>query len=154
VFILILDEAQDIPVQTLLALLQFSDAMQTASERLVQMVFLGQPKFAQQLQLPELQPLRQALELQVTIEPLTDAESRVYIQKSLEGAVVPADAELTDERLCQIIEHQGYPARHQHALYGGSAPCPGPATAFAGRGTARLSIWGRTPDGHCKRAPP
>jgi type II secretory pathway predicted ATPase ExeA len=53
--ILILDEAQHIPVQTLLALLQFSVAMQMASERLVQTVFLGQPVFAQQLQLPTLQ---------------------------------------------------------------------------------------------------
>jgi type II secretory pathway predicted ATPase ExeA len=104
VFMLILDEAQHIPVQTLLALLRFSDAMQTASERLVQMVFLGQPAFAQQLQLPELQPLRQALELQVTIEPLTDAQSRAYIQRSLKEAVVPVDVGLTDESLRQIIE--------------------------------------------------
>jgi type II secretory pathway predicted ATPase ExeA len=104
VFIVILDEAQHIPVQTLLALLRFSDAMQTASERLVQMVLLGQPAFAQQLQLPELQPLRQALELQVTIEPLTDAQSRAYIQRSLKEAVVPVDVGLTDESLRQIIE--------------------------------------------------
>ena len=110
VFILILDEAQHIPVQTLLALSQFSEAMQTASERLVQMVFLGQPAFAQQLQLPELQPLRQALELQVTIEPFTDAQSRAYIQRSLKEAAVPADVGITDESVRHIIKRaQGIP---------------------------------------------
>lgn len=110
VFILILDEAQHIPVQTLLALLQFSDAMQTASERLVQMVFLGQPAFAQQLQFPELQPLRQVLDLQVTIEPFTDAQSRAYIQRSLKEVAVPADAGITDESVRHIIKRaQGIP---------------------------------------------
>jgi type II secretory pathway predicted ATPase ExeA len=104
VFLLILDEAQHIPVQTLLALLRFSDAMQTASGRLVQMVFLGQPAFAQQLQLPELQPLRQALELQVTIEPFTDAQSRAYIQRSLKEVAVPAEAGITDESVRHIIK--------------------------------------------------
>ena len=104
VFMMILDEAQHIPVPTLLALLQFSDVMRRGTERLVQMVFLGHPAFEQQLQLPDLQPLREALDVQVTLEPWTSDESRNYIERRLKEAGVPANAEITNETLNHIIE--------------------------------------------------
>jgi general secretion pathway protein A len=75
---LIIDEAQNMPLETLENLRMLSN-LETATEKLVQIVLIGQPEFDHKLNLNELRQLKQRLVIRSTLEPLTDEESMTYI---------------------------------------------------------------------------
>jgi type II secretory pathway predicted ATPase ExeA len=75
---LIIDEAQNMPVETLDHLRILSN-LETPTEKLLQIVFVGQPELKDKLDLKELRSLKQRVVLRVTLEPLTDEQSLAYI---------------------------------------------------------------------------
>jgi general secretion pathway protein A len=80
--VLIIDEAQNIPVETLERLRMLSN-LETSQDKLLQIVLVGQPEFEDKLNLPELRQLRQRIAIRSHIEALTTDESFAYIQHRL-----------------------------------------------------------------------
>ena len=76
--VLLVDEAQNMPEDTLENLRMVSN-LEIASERPIQIVFIGQPEFWEILGHHELRQLKQRIGVRITLPPLTPAESRDYI---------------------------------------------------------------------------
>ena len=75
---LIVDEAQHMPIETLEPLRMLSN-LETSTQKLIQIVLVGQPEFEDKLNNHALRQLKQRLVIRATISPLTDAESLEYI---------------------------------------------------------------------------
>lgn len=76
--VLIIDEAQNMPVETLESLRMLSN-LETATEKLIQIVFSGQPEFEEKLNTYSLRQLKQRIALKVHLKPFTWQESFGYI---------------------------------------------------------------------------
>lgn len=100
---LIIDEAQNMPVETLENLRMLSN-LETNTEKLVQIVLIGQPEFDHKLNLNELRQLKQRLVIRSTIEPLTAEESLAYIHHRLAKVALTDEPIFTKGALKQIIE--------------------------------------------------
>lgn len=87
---LFIDEAQNMPVETLESLRMLSN-LETHSEKLLQIVLIGQPELEEKLGLSALRQLRQRIAVQARLEPLTRKESIGYIRHRLaKAALLPA----------------------------------------------------------------
>ena len=107
--VLIIDEAQNMPVETLENMRMLSN-LETSTDKLIQIVFSGQPEFEQILEQKELRQLKQRIAVKATIRPLTAEESRAYIMHRLKKASAENSALFTDEALRRIIkEAHGIP---------------------------------------------
>lgn len=82
---LIIDEAQNMPIETLENLRMLSN-LETNKEKLLQIVMIGQPEFDHKLNLNELRQLKQRIVIRACIEPLSPEESKSYIQHRLAKA--------------------------------------------------------------------
>ncbi len=82
---LIIDEAQNIPVETLERLRMLSN-LETTQDKLLQIVLVGQPELEEKLALHGLRQLRQRIAVQAVIQPLSRAESRDYITYRIQQA--------------------------------------------------------------------
>ena len=80
--VLIVDEIQNMPVPTLENLRMLSN-LETAKDKLIQIVFSGQPEFSEKLGLHVLRQLNQRIAVKVKILPLTPVESIAYIHHRL-----------------------------------------------------------------------
>jgi len=80
--VLIVDEAQNMPVDTLKNLHMLSN-LETSTEKLIQVVFSGQPEFEDTLSCDMLRQLKQRVVIKVKILPLTTKESFAYIDYRL-----------------------------------------------------------------------
>lgn len=80
--VLIVDEAQNMPVKTLESLRMLSN-LETSKDKLIQIMLMGQPEFDRILGLEELRQLRQRIAIRCTIKPLSVEESYAYIQHRL-----------------------------------------------------------------------
>jgi type II secretory pathway predicted ATPase ExeA len=76
--VLLIDEAQNIPVETLENIRMLSN-LETATEKLIQIVLVGQPELDELLNRHELRQVRERIALHTRIAPLTKAESVAYI---------------------------------------------------------------------------
>jgi general secretion pathway protein A len=85
--VLVIDEAQNMPVETLENLRMLSN-LETATDKLIQVVFSGQPEFEEKLNTTTLRQLRQRIVIRVRILPLKPAESRAYIDYRLAKTAV------------------------------------------------------------------
>jgi len=107
--VLIIDEAQNMPVETLENIRMLSN-LETSTDKLIQIVFSGQPEFEQKLDRKELRQLKQRIAVKATIRPLTAEESRAYIMHRLKKASAENCALFTDGALRKIIkEAHGIP---------------------------------------------
>ena len=75
---LLVDEAQHMPLKTLKQLLLLSN-LETSTQKLLQIVLVGQPEFEAKLNAQALRQLKQRLVIRAAIAPLTAEESRDYI---------------------------------------------------------------------------
>jgi general secretion pathway protein A len=106
---LIIDEAQNMPIETLENLRMLSN-LETSKEKLVQIVLVGQPEFEETLKRQELRQLKQRIAIKTTIVPLTKEECRAYIQHRLTKASLNGSKVFTQSALRKIIaESQGIP---------------------------------------------
>jgi general secretion pathway protein A len=88
--VLIVDEAQGLSLE-LLEEIRLLLNLETASEKLLQIVLVGQPELEEKLRRPELRQLRQRIALRCNTSPLTLAESRGYIVERLRIAGAPRE---------------------------------------------------------------
>jgi general secretion pathway protein A len=106
---LLVDEAQHMPIETLEHLRMLSN-LETSTQKLIQIVLVGQPEFEAKLNNHALRQLKQRLVIRGTISPLTAEESRDYIIYRLAKVVMVDEPILTRGALRKIIKHaQGTP---------------------------------------------
>jgi general secretion pathway protein A len=107
--ILVVDEAQNMPVSTLENLRMLSN-LETASDKLIQIVLVGQPELDEVLKSYQLRQLRQRIAVRAVICPLTREESLSYLAHRLSKAGMTDTPVFTDRALQLIARHaQGVP---------------------------------------------
>ena len=131
--VLIIDEAQHLPVETLEALRMLSN-LETAKEKLLQVILIGQPELSNLLDLSELRQLKQRIAVQTALSPLTRQESLGYISHRIQKAGGNIDQLFTKGALKRIVAYaEGIPRKIQilcdNALVAGLGYQKKPATA-------------------------
>jgi general secretion pathway protein A len=104
--VLIVDEAQNLTPQTLEQIRLLSN-FETASEKLLQIVLVGQTEIRSKLELPELRQLKQRIALRCEIPPLTGNETRDYIRARLRIARAADLGLFTERALARIAGYTG-----------------------------------------------
>jgi len=82
---LIIDEAQDLSAE-LLEQVRLLSNLETDRHKLLQIVLCGQPELQRRLDTPELRQLRQRIAIRCHLRPLTEEETRHYIEHRLRTA--------------------------------------------------------------------
>lgn len=109
--VLIIDEAQNMPVKTLEQLRILSN-LETPKEKLIQIILAGQPELNDKLNLNELRQLKQRLAIRATLQPLSVRESHDYIRYRLSQAAATSERLFTNSALNRIVKHaQGSPRK-------------------------------------------
>jgi type II secretory pathway predicted ATPase ExeA len=103
--VLIVDEAQNLSDEVLEEIRMLTN-LETFTEKLLQIVLVGQPELEQRLKQPQLRQLRQRLTLRARTYALTLDESQAYVQQRLRIAG-------SDGR--EIFEPQALVAIHRYA---------------------------------------
>jgi general secretion pathway protein A len=80
--VLIVDEAQSLSDEVLEEVRMLTN-LETFTEKLLQIVLVGQPELEQKLKRPHLRQLRQRLTLRAKTYPLTQEETKAYVQQRL-----------------------------------------------------------------------
>src|SRR5213083_638040 len=104
--VLVLDEAQNLDVPTLERIRMLSN-FETPTEKLLQILLVGQPELKAKLQRPELQQLKQRIGLRCQIPALTLDETREYIRTRLRIAGARAVGLFTDAALDRVTAYSG-----------------------------------------------
>ncbi|GJL64716.1 MAG: hypothetical protein NPIRA04_33700 [Nitrospirales bacterium] len=109
--VLLIDEAQNMPLDTLENLRMLSN-LETTTDKLLQIVLIGQPELESLLNQDALRQLKQRITIRTTIRALTKAESFDYIQYRLAKAGARSSTIFSKPALKLIIqEAQGIPRR-------------------------------------------
>lgn len=116
--VLVLDEAQALPDESLEALRLFTN-LETESRKLLQVVLFAQPELDQRLSLHNFRQLRQRITFSYSLRPLTLGEAEAYVQHRLSVAgrvgkplFTPRDTRLLAKaskgipRLINILAHK------------------------------------------------
>jgi len=104
--LLLIDEAQNMPADTLENLRMLSN-LETATEKLIQIVFCAQPEFEKTLNLEELKQLKQRIAVKAVIAPLNQQEGLLYINHRLKKAADKESIIFTPSGLREIIRNSG-----------------------------------------------
>jgi putative secretion ATPase (PEP-CTERM system associated) len=99
--VLIVDEAQNLSPQVLEEIRLLTN-LETSTEKLLQIVLSGQPELEQKLNLPQLRQLRQRITLRCKTHPLTEDETRAYINLRLKIAGSNGTQIFTPEAIADI----------------------------------------------------
>jgi general secretion pathway protein A len=83
--VLLIDEAQHLDFEVLEQIRLLTN-LETNSEKLLQIILIGQPELAQMLSLPELRQLNQRITARYNLAPLNLDETSAYIQHRLQVA--------------------------------------------------------------------
>jgi general secretion pathway protein A len=109
--VLVIDEAQNMPVKTLEQLRLLSN-LETSTDKLIQIVLIGQPELTALLNHPSLKSLNQRIALRATIQPLQPKESQAYIEHRVALSSSTGAPLFTQGAMKLIIrEAQGIPRR-------------------------------------------
>jgi len=135
--VLIIDEAQNMPIKTLESLRMFSN-LETTTEKLIQVVLVGQTELEEMLERHDLRQLKQRIAIQSQIAPLSPQESFAYIKHRLSVAGLDKPSIFTKGALDIIIkEANGVPRRLNvlcdNALITGMGYQKNPVTATIAR---------------------
>jgi len=107
--LLVIDEAQNLSVQTLEAVRMLSN-FETTNHKLMQILLVGQPELRDKLDLPELRQLKQRIGLRCHIAPLSAEETRLYIRHRLRIAGASDAGIFSDAAIQKISDYsQGTP---------------------------------------------
>lgn len=104
--LLVIDEAQNLSVQTLEAVRMLSN-FETTNQKLMQILLVGQPELRDKLDLPELRQLKQRIALRCHIAPLSAEETRLYIRHRLRIAGAVDAGIFTDGAIQKIVNYSG-----------------------------------------------
>jgi general secretion pathway protein A len=102
--VLIIDEAQNLEPPTLERVRLLSN-FESTTEKLLQILLVGQPELEDRLARPELRQLRQRVGLHCTIPPLTAAETRDYLRSRLRIAGARDLGVFSDTAVRRIAGH-------------------------------------------------
>jgi general secretion pathway protein A len=80
--VLIIDEAQNMPIETLENLRMLSN-LETSTDKLMQIILIGQTELDEILNLHQLRQLKQRIAIRAVISPLTFPESLAYVNHRL-----------------------------------------------------------------------
>ena len=120
---LILDEAQNLPLDTLEEIRMLSN-LDADSERLLQIILVGQPSLRNKLHREELRQLLQRVEVSYHLEPLDREEIRNYIHYRLKTAGADSRELFEESAIETIFEYTGGVPRlinllcHRSLVYG------------------------------------
>jgi general secretion pathway protein A len=107
--VLVIDEAQNLSLATLEAVRLLSN-FETSSQKLMQILLVGQPELRDKLNTPELRQLKQRIGLRCHIGPLSPEETRLYIRHRLRIAGASDAGIFTDAAIQRITEYsEGIP---------------------------------------------
>jgi general secretion pathway protein A len=104
--VLVIDEAQNLSVETLEAVRMLSN-FETTNQKLMQILLVGQPELRDKLDLPELRQLKQRIGLRCHIAPLSAEETRLYIRHRLRIAGAIDAGTFTDGAIQKIADYSG-----------------------------------------------
>jgi len=99
--LLIIDEAQNLPLQVLEQIRILSN-LETAKEKLLQIVLVGQSNLKDLLRRPELRQLDQRVSIRYDLKPLSAEETAAYIQHRLSVAGGGAAITFTPKALARV----------------------------------------------------
>jgi general secretion pathway protein A len=102
--VLIIDEAQNMPVETLGKLCILSN-FETAKAKLIQIVLVGQPELQKKLDLYALRQLRQRIAYRAFIRPLSTKDSIGYIHHRLSLSSKGEGQVFAENALNRIVKH-------------------------------------------------
>jgi len=102
--VLIIDEAQNLAPATLEQVRLLSN-FETPTDKLLQIVLVGQPELRAKLELPELRQLKQRIGLRCTIPPLTPDEVKHYIKNRLRVAGATDLGLFSDRAISRIAQY-------------------------------------------------
>lgn len=105
-FVLVIDEAQNLADSVLETVRLLSD-FETTQSKLMQIVLCGQPQLADRLADPDLIQLRQRISIVSKLQPLTGAETVMYLDHRLSVAGYTGPALFADDAIDLIIAHSG-----------------------------------------------
>ncbi|MDP2654662.1 MAG: AAA family ATPase [Candidatus Omnitrophota bacterium] len=101
--VLIIDEAQNLSPSVLEEVRMLSN-LETEHEKLIQIIFLGQPELKQKLAMPRLEQLRQRIAVYFHLTPLDKEDSLKYIRHRLHVASASGREYFTEEALQRVYE--------------------------------------------------
>ena len=104
--VLILDEAQNLDLHALEQIRLLSN-FETQTEKLLQILLVGQPELLDKLNRPELRQLKQRIGLRYRILPLTAEQTRDYIRTRLRVAGASDLGLYSDAAVTRIAEYSG-----------------------------------------------
>lgn len=104
--VLIVDEGQNLSEEVLEEVRMLTN-LETFTEKLLQIVLVGQPELEQKLKLPQLRQLRQRLTLRAKTHPLTLDETQAYVQQRLRIAGSNGQQIFTPESLIAVHRYSG-----------------------------------------------
>jgi general secretion pathway protein A len=106
VTVLVVDEAQNLS-SDLLEEIRLLTNLETATEKLLQIVLVGQPELSLKLNSPNLRQMKQRISLRCKLEPLTLYETKEYINTRLEIAGLPSQEIFPDGTIAEIFRRSG-----------------------------------------------
>jgi general secretion pathway protein A len=102
--VLVIDEAQNLSIPTLEAVRLLSN-FETSSQKLMQILLVGQPELRDKLNTPDLRQLKQRIGLRCHIGPLSPEETRLYVRHRLRIAGAADAGIFTDAAVQRIVEY-------------------------------------------------
>jgi general secretion pathway protein A len=102
--VLLFDDAQDLPIETLERIRLFTN-LETSKRKLIQVVLVGRPELESKLNLQELRQLKQRIVLKTTLSPLKKDESLDYIKFRLETAGERSSSIFTKKAMEKIVRY-------------------------------------------------
>jgi len=104
--VLIFDEAQHLSLSVFEEIRMLSN-FETPKEKLLQIIFVGQPELRQKLAMPQLRQLRQRITVRYHINPLNKPEVAEYIKHRLQVAGTNDSEVFTPEAVERIYDFSG-----------------------------------------------
>lgn len=104
--VLIVDEAQNL-TPSLLEEIRMLSNLETEDQKLIQIIFIGQPELKKKLALPQLEQLRQRIAFYYELKPLDIKDAKDYIIHRLKVASDSDRKYFTDKALDLICEFSG-----------------------------------------------
>ena len=102
--VIIIDEAQDLPVKTLEEVRLLSN-LETSSQKLLQIVLSGQQELNDRLADPALRQLRQRITVRYHIAPMASDEIGPYVRHRLKTAGAPDELVFTDDAILKVARY-------------------------------------------------
>jgi MSHA biogenesis protein MshM len=99
--VLIIDESQALPVESIEALRLITN-LETESRKLLQVVLFGQPELNDKLALPELRQLKQRVTFSYNLKMMDADQLYQYVQHRMTVAGYPGD-DLFDRKCCSLL---------------------------------------------------